>query len=148
MLKGSLMWDILSQTNLASGALGVISGYVTRAQQNRHELNKLQMELLAKKHVENLKDQQDARHTSNPALAVMRIILISVVGLVILFMFMVPGFYHWPVSVETPHQTGWLTRLFHGPTHYVWHTFQGIVIPDQFWELVFYICGFLFGGRR
>ena len=78
----------------------------------------------------------------------MRFIVIAALSGGILIIFLLPGFYHWPVNIETIHQTGFFSRWFHGEERHTWHTMDGLVIPDQFWQLCFYMSGFLFGGRR
>ena len=134
--------------NLLSGGAGTLFGYFMRSQQNRHEISLQHMDLLRDKFHGNIKDQQDARKTNGRAISMMRFVMIGVLGAAILIMFLLPGFFQWPVNIETIHPTGFLNQLWHGRSLHVWHTFHGLVIPDQFWQLCFYMSGFLFGGRK
>lgn len=135
-------------TNLISGGVGSLSGFIVRMQQNNHVRSMRLLDTLEKKYTRNIEDQQDARKYNSSFMNTMRLMMVLVLGGGILIMFLLPGFFHWPVNVETIHSAGIFNKLFHGNEVHKWRTFQGLVIPEQFWQLCFYICGFLFGGRR
>ena len=92
--------------NLISAGTGALFGFIARGQQNRHELNKLNLHLLSLKFKTNLEDQHEARLTQSLTMSLMRFIMIGVIGSSILILFLLPGFFHWKVNIETIHDTG------------------------------------------
>lgn len=142
------MSTILSQSNLITGGIGVLSGFISRAQQNRHELNKLQLEVLHDKFVKNIEDQQAARKVQSPFMFVGRLLMILFLAGTLMLGLLLAGIYQWNVNIETVHSAGWFAQLFFGTPVHQWHTFKGLVIPDSIWQLMFFIVGFYFGGRR
>ena len=142
------MSTILSQSNLITGGIGVLSGFLSRAQQNRHEMNKLHLEVLHDKFVKNVEDQQAARKVQNPFMFVGRLLMIVLLAGTLMGGLLLAGIYQWNVNIETVHPAGWLAQLFVGSPVHQWHTFKGLVLPDALWQLMFFIVGFYFGGRR
>ena len=141
------MSTILSQSDLITGGVGVLSGFISRAQQNRHELNKLNLEVIHDKFVKNIEDQKAARKFQNPFMFVGRLLIILLLAGTLMVGLLLAGIYQWNVNIETVHTAGWFTKLFVGNTVHKWHTFKGLIVPDSLWQLMFFIVGFYFGTK-
>lgn len=136
-----MLWDILTQTSSLTGLGAFVGGYIKSSQLNRHEIEKMKTKGY-------FKLQEETRKDKSVSSIVGRFVLVGSVLFMIFYMIVITLAKNIPLTLETVQTTSWFGHLFYGPTHMVYKTLRGAVIPSWMPTILIGAMGFWFGSMR
>jgi hypothetical protein len=141
----SLITGLMDVSSLAGGTLlGIFKSH-------RDHVNTMETEREKTKRYKfkaNLTDIQLARENKSTFTFIERYtVILLVVGMITIGLF-IGGMDNIPINIPISTRPGFIGRLWYGAEHTSIVTVHGLYIMEWLQYPLFWICGFLFGGRR